>query len=105
MAIKSLSTAGKMQGEISRQVGCSQCVVSSTFHLETEDHKFGGSPTKLTSSAAQNPALNFHKAPPWSGDIMGRNVNSCSWTSVFSANKCHCCCLSRSLVAFSASDD
>ena len=36
---------------------------------------------KLTSPAARNPALNFHKAP-WSGDIMKRNVSSWSWNSV-----------------------
>ena len=36
---------------------------SSAFRSETEDHEFGGSPTKLTSLAARNPALNFHYAP------------------------------------------
>ena len=36
---------------------------SSAFRSEAEDHEFGGSPTKLTSPAARNPALNFHKAP------------------------------------------
>ena len=78
---------------------------SSAFHSGTKDHEFGGSPTKLTNLAARNLALNFHKAP-WSGNIMGRNFSSWSWISVFSANKCHCCYLSRSLVgAFCASDD
>ena len=35
-----------------------------------------------------------------SGDIMGRNVSSWGWTSMFSENKYHCCCPSRSLGAF-----
>ena len=57
--IKALSTAGKTQGEISRQVGCSQCAVSKCLQgkpsgHEKSDHKRVVLPPSGTTGSWQN---------------------------------------------------
>ena len=75
-------------GEWSRAVFSDECISWWVLHFvrKTEDHEFGGSPTKLTSPTTRNSALNF----VWLTDIplmvWGHhegNVSSWSWTSVF----------------------
>ena len=58
-------------GQWSRVIFSDESKLCISF--ETEDHEFGGSPTKLTSPAARNPALNFHKAP-WSGEDVSQQL-------------------------------